>query len=94
MAKEKNVDLKQEAQTKMESMVEQHNALVQELQGANERLAELKQMIVEHQGYMKGLLSSIKIMVKSLSLTWDVSDNLYISSSVYSCINGSLIRGA
>ena len=55
MAKEKNVDLKQEAQTKMESMVEQHNALVQELQGANERLAELKQMIVEHQGYMKGL---------------------------------------
>ncbi len=55
MAKEKTVDLKQEAQTKMESMVEQHNALVQELQGANERLAELKQMIVEHQGYMKGL---------------------------------------
>jgi DNA-directed RNA polymerase specialized sigma54-like protein len=55
MAKEKKVDLKQEAQTKMESMVEQHNALVQELQGANERLAEVKQMIVEHQGYMKGL---------------------------------------
>lgn len=55
MAKEQKVDLKQEAQTKMESMVEQHNALVQELQGANERLAELKQMIVEHQGYMKGL---------------------------------------
>ncbi len=55
MAKEKTVDLKQEAQTKMESMVEQHNALVQELQGANERLAEVKQMIVEHQGYMKGL---------------------------------------
>jgi DNA-directed RNA polymerase specialized sigma54-like protein len=55
MAKEKTVDLKQEAQTKMESMIEQHNALVQELQGANERLAEVKQMIVEHQGYMKGL---------------------------------------
>lgn len=55
MAKEKKVDLKQEAQIKMESMVEQHNALVQELQGANERLAEVKQMIVEHQGYMKGL---------------------------------------
>jgi len=55
MAKEKKVDLRQEAQTKMESMVEQHNALVQELQGANERLAEVKQMIVEHQGYMKGL---------------------------------------
>jgi DNA-directed RNA polymerase specialized sigma54-like protein len=55
MAKEQKVDLRQEAQTKMESMVEQHNALVQELQGANERLAEVKQMIVEHQGYMKGL---------------------------------------
>ena len=54
MAKEAKVDLKQEAQTKMESMVEQHNALVQELQGANERLAEIKQMIIEHQGYMKG----------------------------------------
>ena len=55
MANEKKVDLKQEAQTKMESLVEQHNALVQELQSANERLAEVKQMIVEHQGYMKGL---------------------------------------
>mgnify|MGYP005715416371 FL=1 len=55
MAKEAKVDLKQDAQTKMESMVEQHNALVQELQGANERLAEIKQMIIEHQGYMKGL---------------------------------------
>ena len=55
MAKEKKVNLKQEAQTKMESMVEQHNALVKELQGANERLAEIKQMIIEHQGYMKGL---------------------------------------
>ena len=55
MAKEKTVDLKQEAQTKMESLVEQHNALVQELQSANERLAEVKQMIIEQQGYMKGL---------------------------------------
>lgn len=55
MAKEKTVNLKQEAQTKMESLVEQHNALVQELQSANERLAEVKQMIVEHQGYIKGL---------------------------------------
>jgi|TARA_A100001011_G_scaffold297292_1_gene309943 chaperonin cofactor prefoldin len=55
MAKEKNVDLRQEAETKMESLVEQHNTLVQEMQGANERLAEVKQMIVEHQGYMKGL---------------------------------------
>lgn len=55
MSKEKKVDLKQEAQTKMESLVEQHNALVQELQSANERLAEVKQMIIEQQGYMKGL---------------------------------------
>ena len=57
MAKEKKeqVSLKQEAETKMETLVEQHNTLVQELQSANERLAEVKQMIVEHQGYMKGL---------------------------------------
>ena len=55
MAKEKKVDLKQEAETKMESLVEQHNKLVQEIQSANERLAEVKQMIVEHQGYIKGL---------------------------------------
>lgn len=55
MAKEKKVDLRQEAETKMESLVEQYNTLVQELQSANERLAEVKQMIIEHQGYMKGL---------------------------------------
>ena len=55
MAKEKKVDLKQEAESKMQSLVEQHNALVQDLQSANERLAEVKQMIIEHQGYMKGL---------------------------------------
>lgn len=55
MAKEKKVDLKQEADIKMESLVEQHNKLVQEIQSANERLAEVKQMIIEHQGYMKGL---------------------------------------
>ena len=55
MAKEKKVDLRQEAETKMESLVEQHNTLVQEIQEANGRLGEIKQMIVEHQGYMKGL---------------------------------------
>lgn len=55
MAKEKKVDLRQEAETKMESLVEQHNNLVQEIQEANGRLGEIKQMIVEHQGYMKGL---------------------------------------
>lgn len=57
MAKEaeKKVNLKQEAQTKMETLVEQHNTLVKEIQGANERLAEIKQMIIQHQGYMQGL---------------------------------------
>ena len=39
----------------METMVEQHNKLVQEIQEAQGRLGEIKQMIVEHQGYMKGL---------------------------------------
>ena len=39
----------------METLVEQHNQLVQEIQSANERLAEVKQMVIEHQGYMKGL---------------------------------------
>ncbi len=55
MAKEAKVDLKQEAIDKMETMVEQHNELVKELESANGRLAEVKQMIIEHQGYIKGL---------------------------------------
>tara|TARA_R100000742_G_C4249138_1_gene67653 strand:+ start:304 stop:501 length:198 start_codon:yes stop_codon:yes gene_type:complete len=55
MAKEKKVDLRQEAETQMETMVEQHNKLVQDIQEAQGRLGEIKQMIVEHQGYMKGL---------------------------------------
>jgi len=46
MAKEAKVDLKQEAMEKMESMVEQHNELVKELESANGRLAEIKQMII------------------------------------------------
>jgi len=54
MAKE-TVNLKQEAQTKMETLVEQHNTLAKEIQSANERLAEVKQMIIQHQGYMQGL---------------------------------------
>lgn len=53
--KEKKVDLKKEAETQMSTLVEQHNNLVQEIQEANGRLAEVKQMIVEQQGYMKGL---------------------------------------
>lgn len=54
MAKEK-VDLKKEAESKMESLVEQHNELAGNIQEANARLAEVKQMIIEHQGYIKGL---------------------------------------
>ena len=55
MAKEKKVDLRQEAETKMQTLVEQHNILVGEIQEAQGRLGEVKQMIVEHQGYIKGL---------------------------------------
>jgi prefoldin subunit 5 len=54
MAKEK-VDLKKEAEVKMESLVEQHNELAGQIQEANARLGEVKQMIIEHQGYIKGL---------------------------------------
>tara|TARA_R100000654_G_scaffold68773_1_gene97949 strand:+ start:1793 stop:1990 length:198 start_codon:yes stop_codon:yes gene_type:complete len=54
MAKEK-VDLKKEAENKMESLVEQHNELAGQIQEGNARLGEVKQMIIEHQGYMKGL---------------------------------------
>lgn len=54
MAKEK-VDLRKEAEDKMESLVEQHNELAGNIQEANARLAEVKQMIIEHQGYIKGL---------------------------------------
>ena len=54
MAKEK-VDLRKEAEGKMESLVEQHNELAGNIQEANARLAEVKQMIIEHQGYIKGL---------------------------------------
>lgn len=54
MAKEK-VDLRKEAENKMESLVEQHNELAGQIQEANARLGEVKQMIIEHQGYIKGL---------------------------------------
>ena len=54
MAKEK-VNLNKEAENKMETLVEQHNELVNNIQEANARLTEVKQMIIEHQGYMKGL---------------------------------------
>ena len=57
MAKEKKetVSLRQEAETKMETLIEQHNELAGQIQEANNRLAEVKQMIIEHQGYMKGI---------------------------------------
>lgn len=55
MAKIEKVDLMGEAKTKMETLVEQHNALGSEIQERSERLSEIKQMILEHQGYMKGL---------------------------------------
>jgi hypothetical protein len=55
MAKEVKVDLKEQATSQMETMVEQHNGLVSEIQEANGRLTEIKNMIIEHQGYMKGL---------------------------------------
>jgi prefoldin subunit 5 len=49
------VNLQDAAKAEMEALVEQHNQLVQEISEANGRLAEVKQMIVEKQGYMKGL---------------------------------------
>jgi len=57
MAKEKAIELSlmEKAEQDMQSMVEQHNELVNQLQELNGRLTEVKQMIVEHQGYMKGL---------------------------------------
>ena len=59
MAKEK-VDLKKEAEDKMESLVEQHNELAGNIQEANARLGQVKQIIIEHQGYIKGLESCDK----------------------------------
>ena len=56
MAKEEvKVDLKEQATKEMEVLVEQHNELVKVLQDSQGRLAEVKQLIVEKQGYMKGL---------------------------------------
>ena len=49
------VDLKEQAMKEMEVLVEQHNELVKALQESQGRLAEVKNMIVEKQGYMKGL---------------------------------------
>ncbi len=51
----KTLSLKEQAEAEMQSLVEQHNALVQEIQESSNRLTEVKSMIVEKQGYMKGL---------------------------------------
>ena len=56
MAKEKTeISLKEAASTEMETLVEQHNQLVQNIQEGQARLAEVKNMIVEKQGYLKAL---------------------------------------
>ena len=39
----------------MQTLVDQHNELVNSAKETNARLAEVKQLLVEHQGYMKGL---------------------------------------
>jgi hypothetical protein len=56
MAKnETKVSLKDKAMKEMESIVEQHNELVKVINDSQSRLAEVKQMLVEKQGYIKGL---------------------------------------
>ena len=56
MAKEKiEVSLKEAATTEMETLVEQHNTLVNNIQEAQARLAEVKEMLIAKQGYLKAL---------------------------------------
>jgi len=55
MAKEKKIDLKAVAMQEMETLVEQHNELIKSIQEQQGRLAEVKNMLVEKQGYLKGL---------------------------------------
>tara|TARA_R100001594_G_scaffold38023_1_gene68720 strand:+ start:572 stop:772 length:201 start_codon:yes stop_codon:yes gene_type:complete len=56
MAKQKEeVNLKEVALSEMEALIEQHNELVKVIQDSNGRLAEVKSMIVEKQGYLKAL---------------------------------------
>jgi hypothetical protein len=54
-SEEKKTDLKAMASSEMESLVEQHNELVKTIQDAQGRLAEVKSMLIEKQGYLKGL---------------------------------------
>ena len=53
--KKQEPTLKEKATTEMNALVEQHNELVQVLQDSQGRLAEVKQQIVEKQGYLKAL---------------------------------------
>ena len=39
----------------METLVEQHNELIKTIQEQQGRLSEVKNMLVEKQGYLKGL---------------------------------------
>ena len=55
MAKEKKVDLKAQAMEEMNSLVEHHNELVKSVQEQQGRLTEVKSMLLEKQGYLKGL---------------------------------------
>ena len=56
MSKEKKeLTLREKSQAEMEMLVEQHNELASQIQEANARLAEVKTMIVEKQGYLKAL---------------------------------------
>tara|TARA_Y100001938_G_C7752834_1_gene264735 strand:- start:183 stop:377 length:195 start_codon:yes stop_codon:yes gene_type:complete len=51
----KELTLREKSQAEMEMLVEQHNELVNQLQESNARLAEVKNMIIEKQGYLKAL---------------------------------------
>lgn len=56
MAKEKiEVSLKEAATTEMETLVEQHNTLIQGIQESQARLTEVKEMLILKQGYLKAL---------------------------------------
>ena len=56
MAKQKEeVNLEEVALSEMDALIEQHNELVKVIQDSNGRLAEVKSMIVEKQGYLKAL---------------------------------------
>ena len=55
MADKKKVDLKEQASQELEAMVEQHNNLLSEITERQERLNEVKVMIIEKQGYVKAL---------------------------------------